>query len=134
MQRNRQNNWGVVIAATLLALVFAVPGWAQIYFQNPDFNGAFSSQNDTVSFGNFATVYDNFTLGAAYNLTSVEWIGSYFNPPTPGPITAWTVSFWADAAGQPGALLQAYNVAGNGNETFLLNEVIKWQGGEVPAQ
>jgi hypothetical protein len=122
MHRDRQTQWGVVIATTLLALVFAVPGWAQIYAQYPTYNGAFSSQNDTNGNGNFATVYDNFTLGAGYNLTSVEWIGSYFNPPNQGTITAWTVSFWADAAGQPGALLQSFNVAGNGNETFLLND------------
>ena len=92
---------------------------AQVYFQNPNFNGAFSSQNDTNGFGNFATVYDNFTLGSSTKLSSVEWVGSYFNPPTQGPITGWTLQFYADAGNTPGASLYSTHVAGNAGETFL---------------
>jgi hypothetical protein len=90
-----------------------------VYFQNPDFNGAFSSQNDTNSFGNFATAFDNFTLGASYNLDEIQWIGSYFNPPAQGVITAFTATFYADNAGTPGAALAVYNGPGNFGETFL---------------
>jgi hypothetical protein len=115
----------VAIAFTATLLMFAsVSAQAGIlYFQNPDFNGAYSSQNDTNSFGLYAQSFDNFNLGAAsYNLNAVEWIGSYFNPAAQGTITAWTVQFWSDAAGAPGALLYSTNVAGNGNETFLQND------------
>jgi len=93
-----------------------------VYFQNPDFNGAYSSQNDTISFGNFATVYDNFTLGATTSLDEVQWIGSYFNPPAQGVITAFTLNFYADAAGQPGALLASYSGPGAFGETLLGND------------
>ena len=108
----------IAFAATFLMLA-AVASPAQVYFQNPDYNGAYSSQNDTNGFGLFAQAYDNFTLGATTNLTSVEWIGSYFNPPQQGPITAWTLQFYSDAAGAPGNLLYQTNVAGTANETFL---------------
>lgn len=108
----------VVFAATFLMMA-AVASPAQVYFQNPDFNGAFASQNDTNGNGNFATVYDNFTLGSTTSLSSVEWIGSYFNPPVQGPITGWTLQFYADAAGQPGASIYSTHVAGTAGETFL---------------
>ena len=108
----------VVFAATFLMMA-AVASPAQVYFQNPNYNGAFSSQNDTNGLGNFATVYDNFTLGSTTNLSSVEWIGSYFNPPTQGVITGWTLQFYADAANQPGASIYSTHVAGNAGETFL---------------
>jgi PEP-CTERM motif len=109
----------IVFAATLLMFA-SVGAQAQIYFQNPDFNGAYSSQNDTNGFGLFAQAYDNFNLGAgAYNISSVEWIGSYFNPPVQGPITAWTLQLYSDVAGAPGNLLYSINVAGTAGETFL---------------
>jgi hypothetical protein len=97
----------------------AVTASPLIYFQNPDFNGAYSSQNDTNGFGNFATTYDNFTLGASYNIDEFAWIGSYFNPPQQGVITAFTLTFYADAGNQPGAILWQGSGPGNFNETFL---------------
>jgi hypothetical protein len=90
-----------------------------LYAQDPDFNGAFSSQNDTNGMGNFATVYDNFTLGTATSLTQVQWVGSYFNPAQQGNITAFTLTFWSDNAGQPGSALATFNVNGTNNESFL---------------
>ena len=91
-----------------------------VYFQNPVFNAAYSSQNDTTGGnGNFATSYDNFTLGATTHITEAQWIGSYFNPGTPGPITAWTVTFYSSVGGAPGAALATFNTPGNDNETFL---------------
>lgn len=79
-----------------------------------------ASQNDTSGgFGNFATVFDNFTLGANGAINNVSWAGAWFNPPTQGTITGFTLSFWADGAGQPGALLQSYFIGGNASETFL---------------
>jgi hypothetical protein len=92
-----------------------------VYFQNPDFNGANSSQNDTTvgGFGLFAQVYDNFTLGGTTSLSSVQWVGSYFNPATQGPITAWTLQIYGDSGGQPGTLLYNTNVGGTAGETFI---------------
>jgi hypothetical protein len=91
----------------------------QLYCQEFDGTGnAFSSQNDTNGFGNFATVYDNFHLATANTVDSIHFEGEYFNPPNQGAITGWTVAFWADAAGQPGALLQSTHIAGTGGETF----------------
>ena len=109
--------------AVLLVLV-SVPAFASevlVYAQNPDFLALYASQNDTSvgGFGSFATTYDNFTLGSATAVNAVEWIGGYFNPQSPGTITAWTVNFYADVAGQPGAVLASFNFAGNGGETFL---------------
>ncbi|MGZ4788063.1 MAG: PEP-CTERM sorting domain-containing protein [Terriglobales bacterium] len=111
----------VILTAVLcLSSVSAFPGI--IYSQPFDGIGnAYSSQNDTAGFGLFAQVYDNFTLGATNLITLVQWTGEYFNPPQQGPITGWTINFYADAAGQPGALLQSTHVNGTGDETFLGN-------------
>jgi hypothetical protein len=101
------------------------PSWASnIIYQQPfDQTGnAYSSQNDTNGLGNFATVYDNFKLGSSYFITEVQWTGEYFNPPNQGPITGWTITFYADNAGQPGSPLPGgIKVAGTGGETFLGN-------------
>jgi len=116
---------GVAVLAAWAGIT-VVPASASgiLYFQNPDYNGAYSSQNDTVGgLGNFATAYDNFTLTGNYNITSVEWIGSYFNPPNQGTITGWTLNFYADNSGTPGALLYSTgDVAGNASEAFLQND------------
>lgn len=77
----------------------------------------FASQNDAGGFGNFATTYDNFKLTGNGSVSGVSWVGGYFNPPAHGPIAGFTISFWADNAGQPGALLQATTVPGTANET-----------------
>ena len=114
----------------LLAVVFAtsVAGFAQlpcgvpneIYCQPWDGGANFyASQNDTNGFGNFATVYDNFTLKKTWDVESFHWVGGYFNPPNQGPITAWTLTFYADNAGQPGNPIATGSFAGNGGETFI---------------
>ena len=90
-----------------------------IYLQDTDYNGGYSSQNDTNGFGNFATVYDNFTLGATYSIDEVAWIGSYFNPATQGTITGFTLTFYADAGGAPGAAIMSYFGSGNFGEVPL---------------
>jgi hypothetical protein len=117
---------GLFSPLLLTMIAGAVPAMAGYIGPSPilvsqptDYNGAYTSQNDTNGLGNYATVYDNFTLTTDSNIDTVQWVGSYFNPSQQAPITAWTVSFWADAGHQPGALLQAFNVAGNDGETFL---------------
>src|SRR6516162_6500178 len=114
--------------ATLILL--SVPAWAQlpcgvanqIYCQPWDGgSNLFSSQNDTNGFGNFATVYDNFTFTQTWDVESFHWVGGYFNPPNQGPITAWTLTFYNDNAGQPGNPIATGTFAGNGGETFIGN-------------
>jgi len=110
---------GVLAVALMLAV--STPSRASSLYLQPYDGGqnAFSSQNDTNGFGNFATVYDNFTLGSTANVTEVLWTGEYFNPASQGVITGWTINFYADNAGQPGALASTTFVSGTGGESFL---------------
>ena len=104
--------------------VFApkTPSSSLIYTQIPDFLLKYASQNDTITFGNYATAYDNFTLGASYNINRFTWVGGYFNPPEKGMISGFTLTFYADAGNQPGTVLATYPGAGAGNfgETFFV--------------
>lgn len=96
---------------------------AQLWNQPTDMGGGYASQNDTTGGnGNFATAYDNFMLGTTSNVTSVSWVGSYFNPPQQGAITAFTIQFYADAAGIPGASVYSTTINGTANETSLGND------------
>jgi hypothetical protein len=97
-------------------------GSSLVYAQNPNYNGAYSSQNDIGGFGNFATVYDNFTLGSTTSIDAVEWIGSYFNGGFAGNITGFTLTFWGDSGGQPGNAIASYFTPTNAGETFLQND------------
>ena len=53
-----------------------------------------SPERHRLNFGLFSQMYDNFTLGQNTTLQSVHFEGEYFNPPTQGPITGWTVSLY----------------------------------------
>ena len=90
-----------------------------VYSQAPDYENLWASQNDIGGYGSYATVYDNFSLSSFTEISAVEWVGGYFNPPSAGTITGWTVTFWSDSAGQPGSQLTSFVLAGNGGETFL---------------
>jgi hypothetical protein len=129
----RSSKFLLVIAAQLVAL--SLSGWAQapcgvpneIYCQTWKGNVWSASQNDTTpgGQGNFATVYDNFTLpqgnGQSWNLQSIHWIGEYGDIVGSATITAWNVGIYADNAGQPGNLLTGLSIPGTGNETFFTN-------------
>jgi PEP-CTERM motif len=117
-----------ILVALAFALAMSVVGFAQapcnfpgiIYCQTWDGSGnAYSSQNDTNGFGNFATVYDNFTLTHTYDVESFHWVGEYFNPPNQSLITAWTLTFYNDNNGTPGNAIASGVFAGTANETFL---------------
>jgi hypothetical protein len=113
---------GVAMLAVWAGIMVVPASAGDIYVQPPDNSGnLYASQNDTNSggLGNFATVYDNFTLGSTSSINMVKWTGGYFNPGPPGAITAFDVDFWADSGGAPGASLASTVVAGNANETFL---------------
>lgn len=90
-----------------------------LYYQNPDLNGLVASQNDTATYGNFATAYDNFTLGTTSSIDEFAWIGGFWNPQAQGTITGFTLTFYADAAGEPGAAIWTGSGAGTFNEQSL---------------
>src|SRR5450755_4275076 len=122
---HRSTRTFTLAALAALLLTLAVPGWAAqvlVYNQAPNFLSLYASQNDTAGFGAFATAYDNFSLGSATTITQASWAGGYFNPQSQGPITGWTVGFYANNAGQPGGLISSFTFSGNGGETFLQND------------
>jgi hypothetical protein len=112
------------VAAVLLAAASVPVMGSVLYTQATNFATPDASQNDTNGggLGNFATTYDNFTLGTDSDITSVQWVGSYFNPSTQGTITAFTVAFYSDNSGAPGTLIQSFNVAGSNGEFSLGND------------
>jgi hypothetical protein len=81
-----------------------------VYMQPPNFNGGlYASQNDTSpgGYGNFAALYDNFTIYSkttAYRLDDIEWFGGYWNG-TGHVITGWNISIYGDNANAPGSVL-----------------------------
>ena len=110
-------------SATLACGLIALTGAANatvLFSQSFDGVGsAYASQDDTIAYGNFGTVYDNFTLSDAASATEISWTGGFFNPGTTGQIEAYTVSLYSDAAGQPGALLYQTHPPGAANQAFL---------------
>jgi len=119
-------NWkGALLASALLA-ASSVPAAAGVLYTQPyDGTGTLrSSQNDTNvgGVGNFATAYDNFTLGGNSIINEVAWTGGYFDGGQ-APISLFTLTFWADNAGQPGGSLASYVIAGNASETLLNDQI-----------
>ena len=117
----RNVNWKSAFLASALLAASSVPAAAAIVYQQP-FDGTgnfFSSQNDTNTYGNFSTTYDNFTLAATTYIYKVDWTGAYFFPATQAPIAGFTIDFWADNSGSPGTLLSTQYITGTANETSL---------------
>jgi hypothetical protein len=111
----------LLVASLLAPFCLLSPASADpLYQQNYAGSGNFwASQNDTTGGNdNYATVYDNFTLGSTSAINNVTWAGGFFNG-TPGNITAFTISFWANSAGAPGGLLQAFHMAGNASQMSI---------------
>jgi hypothetical protein len=115
------------VRVLLLTGLFAgttVAGFAGVLASNTYDGGSnlFASQNDTTSgFGNFATSYEQFTLSGPNSISSFSFTGGYFNPPSQGTITGWTLDFYHDASGAPGTVISTDSVSGTGDETFLGN-------------
>jgi hypothetical protein len=113
----------VAVTLFLAAGTLTAHGGPVVYNQPSDFpgGGAFASQNDINpgGYGGFATMYDNFTLNVATPVTDVHWQGGYWNPAIQGNIAAFQIGFWADNAGQPGALLYNAVIPGNAGENFV---------------
>lgn len=91
-------------AALVLCLAAGKPVHADttIYTQPwTTFNGFTSNQD--------YQCYDNFTLSSGATVNEVGWFGTYFNAPT-----AFSISFYDDNGGVPGALIATESV-GSGN-------------------
>lgn len=102
------------VAALGLIVAQAAVAAPVIYSQGWDGQaGLFASQNDTTpgGVGNFSTMYDDFTLTSTYKVSQVSWTGGFFNPTTAVPISSFTVSFYADNAGTPGAAVYTATLA-----------------------
>jgi hypothetical protein len=112
----------VLCAGALMAVVVGPCTAASLFQQNFDQTGNWwASQNDTNNFVNFATAFDNFTLVGDSLVTGVEWTGLYSNPAQQGTITRFTLQFYSDNGGTPGASLYTFTAADSENETFLGN-------------
>src|SRR5262249_28059889 len=119
-----------VLWAGALLLCGAAPARADVLYSQPsDFPvsgrvALWASQNDTTpgGYGQFATAYDNFRLSAPAAVNFVTWQGGYFGPDVKGPISAFTLTFYADNGGTPGASLLIETIPGNANETFVGTE------------
>ncbi|CCI12509.1 exported hypothetical protein [Microcystis aeruginosa PCC 9806] len=112
----------MVAGATLAILTpFQAAQASVIFSQAANFpaGNAFASQNDTNSFGNFATVYDNFGFSSDNLVDGINWVGAYFNPPTAAPISSFAISIFGNNAGQPGSLLFSETITGNAGETLI---------------
>ncbi len=70
-------------------------------------SGGYSSQTDasSPSLGAYSAVVDDFVVGYACTIESVEFWGTHNESPQ-GPVPAFTLRVYADAGGQPGALVR----------------------------
>lgn len=101
------------------ALAMACAANADVVFSQPydGLGNLFSSQDDPIEYGNFATVWDDFQLSATTNVNGVAWTGGYFNPPEPAAISSFFLGIYADAGGTPGGLLASGSFPGNAGES-----------------
>ncbi len=114
----KKQGWGISLLALLVLSLGCAQALAGTVYSQP-WTGVpgqgFASQRDSGALGSFATAYDNFTIAGGATITGANFVG--LNQGT--TIGDFVVSFYADAAGQPGASLFSVGVAGNGNETSL---------------
>ena len=114
--------FGKFFVGAVAAVLLASSAEAAVVYDQPTNNaGGFSSQNDTNNSVGIWTNFDNFTLGSSANLSSVSFVGSYFDgPPSTGAITGFTIAIYADNSGVPASsALYSVTLPGNGHETSL---------------
>jgi len=124
----------MAIGAAVMALSFVASAQAraQLYTQAYDNTGnLYASQNDPITYGNFATTYDNFTLGATSSINNVQWTGGYFSG-SPSAISSFTLGLYADSGGTPGALVSSDLISGTANETFLTGQIYSYSANILP--
>jgi hypothetical protein len=111
----------LVAGATLAILApFQAAQASVIFNQTANFpgGGVTASQNDPISFGNFATVYDNFSFSSDNLVDGIDWVGGYFGG-GPAAISSFALSIFDDNGGQPGSLLFSETITGDAGETFI---------------
>jgi hypothetical protein len=83
-----------------------------IYSQPENLANGFSSQSGIPS-----TAYDDFTFANGATVTDVHWHGFFSSGAEGSQISAFTIQFWNDNAGQPGGAAAAPQAfAGNGGQ------------------
>lgn len=110
-------------AALLLAAGTANAG---VLFSQPHDGGSslFASQNDTTGGnGNFATVFDDFTLNASSAITGLEFVGGYFQG-TQAPISSFTFALYGNGAGGPGGVIASFS--GTATETLINGQIFSY--------
>jgi len=93
--------------------------------QSPVQSTRASQDQDTI--GLVFQTFDSFTLAGDTAITVIDWQGSYFNSlvadssfAPPANSSGFTVAFYADSAGAPGALLDSQTFSpSTANETFV---------------
>jgi hypothetical protein len=102
----------VIVGLTLLHAAGACAG-PVVYNQPSVFPGSYSAwTSDRDASGSGYRSWDNFSLSQPARIGGVNWQGFYLDSVTPetDPVpdtTSWEFSFWSNAGGQPGVLLQS---------------------------
>lgn len=106
----------------LLVLLMTAPANAAVLYSQPfDGTNFFASQNDTSvgGLGNFATMYDNFTLGSAASISSINFTGDYGEAVQSYSMSGFTLTFYDNNSGQPGSSIYSQFTSGTANQTLL---------------
>lgn len=103
-----------LIALMVCGLILSNAGWATsiVYEQLPGHSGGYMSGQygdyppDTL----LCTVADDFQLSQPAEIVGIKWWGGYGSPYQPTPIDNFIIMLFDDNAGEPGNLLQYFNV------------------------
>jgi hypothetical protein len=121
-----------LLLAAVFVLISSIAGLAQCGVPNQitcqpwDGTGnIFASQNDPVTYGNFATTYDEFTLTQSYDVESFHFYGGYFNPGPNPYISNIDLTFYDNGDGGPGAAIATGNFT-DFNETLVSGDVYSY--------
>ncbi len=94
-----------IVPALFSLLLTASTAHAATIFTQSAFNTGFPSDRE------FDTLFaDDFSIAANDTARSVSWVGVYSPDNTPPAVDDFEIRFYADAAGAPGVLLQAFAV------------------------
>jgi hypothetical protein len=91
--------------------------WSQAADASPIYTQNVSINSGVVSdAGNAVVAADDFSLLTANTIASVTWRGAHMNTATPAA-DAFTINFYAQASGEPGALLGSFLIGNAVNTT-----------------
>jgi hypothetical protein len=110
--------FSVLFAGLLLSSFAALPAGATVLFQQSAANTSAWTSETSNGINGFNQVWDNFTLAAPGNVTTVSWTGWIL--PSFGQINGFTISFYnddiVDGSHVPGTLISSKSISGNANE------------------